>query len=134
MTGGLLMAVNLARSNEEGNGAEWIRGMMDGLVNCDLNARYIRRKAATFLCPCPNPGIEGIFPGDDLLVDCSISPQPGHVVLVEIDGAYMVKRLIKDQERFVLIDDAGYEPNRYLNEWDTIRGVVTCNIHQHPRQ
>ena len=128
------MAVNLARSNDDGNGSEWIQAMTDGLLNCDLNARYINRKAATFICPCPNPGIEGIFPGDDILVDCSINPKPGHVVLVEIEGAYMVKRLIKEQERFILIDDAGYEPIRFLSEFDTIRGVVTCNIHLHNRQ
>lgn len=122
------MAVNLSRG--EGNGSEWIQGMANGLLNCDLNDRYISRPAATFLCPCPNPGIAGIFPGDDLLIDCSINPKPGHVVLVEIDGAYMVKRLIRERERFILIDDAGYEPNRFLSEWDTIRGVVTCNIHR----
>ena len=128
------MAVNLARGNIGGNGSEFIQGMADGLLNCDLNARYINRKAATFLCPCPNPGIEGIFPGDDLLIDCSINPSPGHVVLVEIDGAYAIKRLIKEQERFLLVEDAGFEPPRLMTEYDTIRGVVTCNIHLHNRQ
>lgn len=125
------MAVNLARANKDGNGSDWIQGMADGLLNCDLNARYIRRKAATFLCPCPNQGIEGIFPGDQLLVDCSIDPKPGMVVLAEVDGAYALKRLIKDSGRLVLIEDHGFEPPRVLNGTETIRGVVTFNIHSH---
>lgn len=125
------MAVNLARANEEGNGSEFIQGMHDGLLNCDLNAKYIRRKAATFLCPCQNQGIEGIFTGDQLLVDCSIDAKPGMVVLAEVDGAYALKRLIKDCGKLALIDDHGFEPPRYLNGTETIRGVVTFNIHSH---
>ena len=60
----------------------------------DLNEHLIERPAATFLVRAVGDSMidAGIRSGDMLLVDKSLTPNDGDVVIAEIEGQFMVKR------------------------------------------
>ena len=45
---------------------------------------------------------EGIFDGDVILIDRAITPRHGHIVVAEIDGEFLVKKLSLRQGRMKL--------------------------------
>ena len=61
----------------------------------DLNRHLIRHPAATFIVRVEGESMRGagIFPGDLLVVDRSVEPRDGHVVIAAVDGDLTVKRL-----------------------------------------
>jgi DNA polymerase V len=61
----------------------------------DIGAYLIKNKAASFWFTVVGRSMEGIgiFNGDKILVDRSITPRAGHVVLAIIDDAFTVKML-----------------------------------------
>ena len=63
----------------------------------DLNAHLIRHPAATFIMRVEGESMvgAGIFPGDLLVVDRSIEPADGHVVIAQVGGELTVTRLKK---------------------------------------
>lgn len=105
------------------------QGIADGYLNTDLNARFIQNKAATYLPVAPDDGIESIFLGDVLIVDRSLKPKPGRVILAEIDGQYCLRRLVRQGSGLLLVDDKGYVPPRPVTEHEYYHGTVTYNIH-----
>lgn len=106
-----------------------IQGVADGYLNIDLNARFIQNKAATYLPLAPNNGIEGIYAGDTLIVDRSLKPKPGRVILAEIDGEYCLRRLVRQGSALLMVDDNGYVPPRQVTETECYHGTVTYTIH-----
>lgn len=67
----------------------------------DLNAHLIAHPAASFIVRACGQSMEeaGIFDGDELIVDRSLSPVDGDVVLAVIDGEFTVKHLRLDAPR-----------------------------------
>lgn len=124
-------AWQLATANLEGNGSEFIQALSDGLLNTDLNARYIQHKAATYLCPAMDDGIDYIYSRDLLVVDRSIKPQSGRVIIVAMEGRYCLRRLIKNQGQLLLVDDKGYVLPYPVTELEAYAGTVTASIHEH---
>ena len=61
----------------------------------DLNRQLIARPLSTFLLQVSGDSMlaDGIHHGDLLLVDRSLQPQPGLVVVAVLDGAFTLKRL-----------------------------------------
>ena len=61
----------------------------------DLNRHLIRHPAATFIVRVEGESMTGagIFPGDLLVVDRSLEPHDGHVVIAIVEGELTVKRL-----------------------------------------
>ena len=61
----------------------------------DLAAALVRCPAGTVLLRVSGESMRGagIEHGDLLVVDCRLPPQPGHVVVARIDGAFTLKRL-----------------------------------------
>jgi len=61
----------------------------------DLNAHLIARPAATFIVRVSGTSMQGagILDGDLLIVDRSLPPAPGDIVVVAVDGELTVKRL-----------------------------------------
>jgi|GEM_PF-60966 len=61
----------------------------------DLNRHLIRHPAATFIVRVEGESMTGagIFPGDLLVVDRSVEPHDGHVVIAVVEGELTVKRL-----------------------------------------
>ncbi|SMX96704.1 LexA family protein [Brevibacterium aurantiacum] len=98
----------------------------------DLNEELIRDKTATFIVRVAGDSMEGagIFDGDEIIVDRSLNPRSGDVVVAVIDGELTLKRLILDGTGAHLeAENAAYPPIRIdeLSEL-TIWGVVTFGI------
>lgn len=100
----------------------------------DLNTHLIRHPAATFFVSVTGDSMinAGIHPGDMLVVDKSLKPSHGKIVIAAIDGELTVKRLSCTGNKVQLLpENEGYPPIDISNEQDmVIWGVVTFVIHQ----
>lgn len=99
----------------------------------DLHEAFIKNPPATFIFKVSGDSMigAGIFPGSTLLVDRSIPPVSGQVVIVDIDGEWMVKRLHRRGGWVRLLSENPANPPIVLNEGQelTVFGVVTYVIH-----
>ncbi|HYW76704.1 MAG TPA: translesion error-prone DNA polymerase V autoproteolytic subunit [Gammaproteobacteria bacterium] len=95
----------------------------------DLNEFLIARPAATFLLRVSGDSMEGagIREGDVLVVDRSVKPANGRVVVAAIDGDLTVKRLrLKGAGAALVAENPAYEPIPLHGDMDlVIWGVVT---------
>lgn len=99
----------------------------------DLNEHLIERPAASFLVRAIGDSMiaAGIKSGDLLLVDKSLTPRDGDVVIAEVDGQFMVKRYSDTRGRLRLVTENPQHPPVKIGE-DTevnIWGVVLHVIH-----
>jgi DNA polymerase V len=101
----------------------------------DLNAFLVKHPSATFLVRASGNSMKdaGISDGDVLVVDRSVKPVNGKVVIAAVDGQLTVKFLIiKQGKAFLMPANADYYPIPVDPENGvTIWGVVTSSIHQH---
>lgn len=76
----------------------------DNIEKLDLASFLIHNAAATFIVRVTGESMigAGIFPDDLLIVDRSIRPTSGDVVIACIDGEFVVKRFFKDGEKVEL--------------------------------
>jgi DNA polymerase V len=74
----------------------------------------------------------GIFSGDLLIVDRSIRPKQGHIVIAVLNGELTVKRLeIEGDRLFLKAENSGYPPIEVTEPQELfIWGVVTSAIHR----
>ncbi|MBF0238953.1 MAG: translesion error-prone DNA polymerase V autoproteolytic subunit [SAR324 cluster bacterium] len=100
----------------------------------DLNDYLIKNKAATFYVRVEGDSMigAGIHHGDLLIVDRSIKPVSGKVVIAVLDGDLTVKRLIHQDNRCCLVaENPKYPPLEIDENHDfQIWGVVTGVIHE----
>jgi DNA polymerase V len=70
----------------------------------DLNELLVQKAAATFFVRAQGESMlgAGIHPNDILVVDRSIEPVPGKVVICALDGELTVKRLERANEQWQL--------------------------------
>ncbi|MEB8059254.1 S24 family peptidase [Pseudomonas fulva] len=75
----------------------------------------------------------GIFDGSLLVVDRSISPMPGHIVLAYVDNQPLVKRLARSPEGWLLESANPNYPSLPPSHYQTVEvfGVVTWDITPH---
>lgn len=94
----------------------------------DINDYLIKNSASTFFFPVQGDSMQGaeIFDGDILVVDKSVEPQHGHIVVAFVDGERLVKRLYKRGGRVALIaENPAYPPIQVTGEMEMIVwGVV----------
>ena len=66
-------------------------------ANLDLNAFLVKKPAATFLVRVTGDSMieAGISDGDILIVDRSITPQFGFIVIAVVNGEFTVKRFVQ---------------------------------------
>lgn len=108
----------------------------DSHIECklDLNTYLIKHPAATFFLRVSGDSMQnaGIQSGDLLIVDKSLEPSDGKIVIAAIDGELTVKRLVKKAGRIQLVpENAGYPIIEVQGSQDlVIWGVVTHVIHQ----
>jgi DNA polymerase V len=100
----------------------------------DLNEYLIKHPAATFLVRAKGKSMSNasIKSGDILIVDRSIEPIHGKIVIAAVNGELTVKRLYLKQGVTKLVPEHPDFPDIILNA-DTeviIWGVVTSIIHQ----
>lgn len=101
----------------------------------DLTRALIRHPAATFLMRVAGDSMidAGIHSGDLLVIDRSLPPAPGAVVIAALDGAFTVKQLqrLPDGRLALCAANPDYPP--IVPEGDmelTCWGVVTYVIHR----
>lgn len=101
----------------------------------DLNELIIKHPSATFFVKVNGNSMQeaGIFSGDILVVDRSISPSHGKIVVAVLDGEFTVKRLWIEKGGRILLtpENAAYKPieikpGSQFQVW----GVVTYVIHK----
>jgi DNA polymerase V len=100
----------------------------------DLNRHLIRNPPATFFLRVQGDSMlgAGIHPGDLLVVDRSIEPKHGSVVIAVLDGELTVKRLWRPSpERVELRAENPAFPPIVIQEFQQFElwGVVTNVIH-----
>lgn len=99
----------------------------------DLNDYLLPHKATTFFVKVTGDSMVniGIFSGDMLIVDRSLSPAYGKIVIALLNGEMTVKRLEKFKNRIFLCSENDDYPDIKVTEEDhfAIWGVVTNVIH-----
>ena len=100
----------------------------------DLNEYLVKQPAATFFVRCTGDSMinAGIAEGDILVVDRSLTPISGKIVVAVLNGELTVKRLYKHEEYLELLpENPNYHPIRVNKEHDfMVWGVVTSVIHK----
>ena len=99
----------------------------------DLNQHLIKHPAATFLVRASGESMinAGIFSGDILVVDRSLEPKHGKIVIAALDGQLTVKRLnISAKGVYLMPENTAFNPIHISEQLDmVIWGVVTNVIH-----
>ncbi|MGB6976326.1 MAG: translesion error-prone DNA polymerase V autoproteolytic subunit [Gammaproteobacteria bacterium] len=99
----------------------------------DLNEYLIHHPAATFFVRAKGHSMvnAGIHDNDILIVDRSLEPSSGRIVIAVINGELTVKRLIKKRnDALLLSENPDYPPLTLTPEADiTLWGVVIHVIH-----
>jgi DNA polymerase V len=100
----------------------------------DLNQHLIAHPAATFMVKAVGDSMceAGIFSGDFLLIDRSVDPVHGKIVIAAVDGALTVKRLCITQDKMILKAENKDYPDIEvkLSDQAVIWGVVISVIRQ----
>jgi DNA polymerase V len=99
----------------------------------DLNTYLIRNKVSTFFFRVIGDSMTGanIHDGDLLVVDRSIEPKHGHIVLAVINNDYTVKRLYRHDGVIELhAENPAYPPIHFqehdeLQVWGVVIGAVS---------
>lgn len=100
----------------------------------DLNEQLIRNKATTFFRRVNSDAMQaaGISKGDVIIIDRSLKPSNGKVVIANLNGEMLIRRLEKIKNKVRLLPESN---NLSAIEIDTlccdfsIWGVVTYVIH-----
>lgn len=100
----------------------------------DLNELLVQNKQSTFLLRASGDSMlqAGIFHDDILVVDRSLSPKNNQIVVASIDGEFLVKRLINQKDKLLLLsENPKYKAISIHKDQDFyIWGVVTYVIHK----
>ena len=100
----------------------------------DLNKELIRNKDATYLFRVKGDSMTGagIYEGDTLVVDRSVTPKHNHIVLALLNNEFTVKRLYRRGGVVKLVAENNIYPVRLIKEEDDflVWGVVTFNLHK----
>ena len=101
----------------------------------DLNTHLIHHKEATFFVKAQGESMigAGIHQGDILIVDKSLSPKSGKIVIAVVDGEFTVKRLHKYKGNITLkAENSEFEDIKIKGTDELIIwGDVTSGIHQY---
>jgi len=100
----------------------------------DLNNHLVKHPAATFFVRASGESMvgAGIHDGDILVVDRSLEPRHGKIIIAAVDGQLTVKRLQKRGSKTLLTpENRKYKPIELTENNDVkIWGVVTNVIHE----
>ena len=101
----------------------------------DLNTHLIHHQEATFFVKAQGDSMigAGIHQGDILIVDKSLTPKSGKIVIAVVDGEFTVKRLHKYKGSITLKAENPEFEDIKIRDTDEliIWGVVTSVIHQY---
>ena len=100
----------------------------------DLNEHLVHHPAATFFARASGESMKdaGIFDGDLLVVDRSLTPKSDDIVIAVLHGDLAVKRLKKISGAWVLASANQSFPDFPITDADCeVWGVVTNSISRH---
>ncbi len=103
------------------------------LDTLSLDKWLIENPTSTFMLKVTGDSMSGagIFPGDLVLVDRSLTPKSGDIVIAEVDGQWTMKYLKREKEGFILeAANPAYKPIKPKKEL-RIGGVVTAVIRKY---
>lgn len=99
----------------------------------DLNEQLILNKSATFFFRMNSEAMvnAGIYAGDVLVVDRSIKPSNGNIIVAIVNGDLFVRFFEQNFNKAILTAANKKYGDILLNEFSQFMcwGVVTCNIH-----
>ena len=103
----------------------------------DLNEELIHRPNSTFVVRARGHSMidAGISPGDLIIVDRSLKPRHGSVIVAVLDGELSIKTLSIKSKHDILLKSANknYEDVHVSEEMDfMIWGVCTCLLYTSP--
>ena len=103
-------------------------------LGIDLNKYLIKNPISTFFLRVSGNSMNnaGIYNNDLLIIDRSINPNPGHIVVALLDGEFTLKRLIKEEDNYYLKADKENYPAIDLYKYIDIQiwGVAIYSIHK----
>ncbi len=103
-------------------------------LGIDLNKYLIKNPISTFFLRVSGNSMNnaGIYNNDLLIIDRSINPNPGHIVVALLDGEFTLKRLIREKSNYYLKADKENYPAINLYEYVDIQiwGVAIYSIHE----
>jgi repressor LexA len=69
-----------------------------------IDAHLVRRPSRTFLITVKGDSMvdAGLMPGDTIVVERANTANAGDIVVAVVEGAYTVKRLVRENRRFAL--------------------------------
>ncbi|WP_353076875.1 translesion error-prone DNA polymerase V autoproteolytic subunit [Flavobacterium sp.] len=101
-------------------------------LTIDLNKHLIKHKDSTFFAKVKGHSMKdaGIFDGDLLVIDKSLSPQDGKIAICQIDGEFTVKRIkIEKDIVWLVAENEDYKPIKVTEENELmIWGIVVHSI------
>jgi DNA polymerase V len=96
----------------------------------DLNEQLIKNKPATFFMRVNGNSMitAGIFSNDVVIVDKSIKPTNGKIVIAVVDGEMLIRRYEKTFNKLFLTAESPRVAKIEINETTDFKvwGVVTC--------
>jgi DNA polymerase V len=120
---------NIITANATGFGAAADDYMERGI---DLNEQLIRNKPATFFMRVSGSSMinAGIYDGDIVIIDRSLKPQNGKIVIAVIDGEMLIRRYEKTINSLRLIPETPKLSPIAISEFMDFKiwGVVSCVI------
>lgn len=101
-----------------------------GSVRLSLDALVLVRPEATFFMKMESDALieEGIFEGDLLVVDRSIEPTQGSLVVAYSEGLGFVARRLRRRAGMLILEDGAREI--MCDESVIVWGVVTFTLHK----
>ena len=103
-------------------------------LDLDLSSYLIQHPSATFCVRVEGDSMvgAGIKSGDVILIDRSLTPNPGNIVLAVVDGEFTVKRVdIVDDKLFLIPENPRLKPMEVAEGSSfQVWGVVTFVIHK----
>ncbi len=101
-------------------------------ASLDLNEHLIKRPASTFFLRAQGDSMQGagIYDGDLIIIDRSLTPQNNHIVLAALNGEFTLKRFVKrSKQTFLMPENSKYHPTLITPEMDfQIWGVAVHSI------
>ncbi len=102
-------------------------------LDIDLNKYLIKNPISSFFLRVSGNSMNnsGIQNNDLLIIDRSINPKAGDIVVAILDGDFTLKRLIKDNGNYYLKADKEDYPSINLYEYNEVEiwGVAIYSIH-----
>lgn len=102
-------------------------------IGIDLNEQLIRHPESTFFMRVSGHSMtnNGINNGDLLIIDRSIDPRPGQIVIAVLDGCFTVKKLTRTKTKLYLEANCPNYPPIDISNYETVQiwGTAIYCIH-----